>query len=949
MTVRLVCIAIFRLFLSVGLIPSLPAIASIRTSESVVNKQEEVFVARNANGSVSRFVVNWVGIVQISQKQSDKSLLPGTPPSCRLTISARIERTVSQVDPLGKKIELGDLSRTYSTAYASKEDGLGRSFKAPCNQESQEIRDEMDRAKVMLQRSFQSTIDLERFLVPSRLQAITQAEEVIPERVRAGVVMLLRGGQLDENLVKIYKILHKKDLLRTKTISLNPEKTLRENLLHTRVLFQIYPASFDSLLLELNRHNKDVTLVPGKSVRWNGFKKLIVPDIKLQFDEYTLTIELQEERLSDAAWRLSLVRYYDEELGKMRPFPEQLTKIKKLRRLNPELADHPDFLSLKHGKIVFPADGVKLTVPREFVNMTKASDEVRKLYAALLEDNVYFAGIGVVLQSTPLDAATARHVPDAQCSDSHYKDFLTHLKAITYSDELRVTHSTHPHRVFVLDDFKPMQPGLQGVDRIQKAYQNLYQSYAQDKRITPSERENLDRLQKDLDISPADAQRLEQEVMLEHGLHRGFIVNLALHPEFQHSPGKGGTCHSPSEPPGAGAGAEPRLPDLQPDSGDHGYHISSIIAAFCNDYGIKGLASGVRMIAYRLLRKGTAAGQDRSYILPYKALEDIVDNGECAPPCIVNMSWSEPFDTQQQSELSRIISDPNNRGKILVVAAAGNAKQGSGQVICDPHSPSGSNIVPACLGASPNVITVTAGISPSAKNKVELPMRYAQAHFGKHVVSIAAPGVSIPGAGYACMFLGSGTSQATAFVTAILSLLQHRMPWLTPQQLKERLLYTADLETNLKDNVKFGWLNAHRALFEPGRDVVYFGGPKMREITDLETDTEYRYLHTYVKGSQNDNKLIELRSIRRIYQQRDGRYTVIYREKDTSGSDLGCQLMVRKDVDFLPVDERGKRLPESFIMKDRKYLLSRFTRKETGSGLDLNQISDLIIHQGGPC
>jgi subtilisin family serine protease len=87
-------------------------------------------------------------------------------------------------------------------------------------------------------------------------------------------------------------------------------------------------------------------------------------------------------------------------------------------------------------------------------------------------------------------------------------------------------------------------------------------------------------------------------------------------------------------------------------------------------------------------------------------------------------------------------------------------------------------------------------------------------NWGKKKVDIAAPGENIystlPGGRYGYM---TGTSQATAFVTGVAALLLSQDPSLTPSEIKEIILDSADPIAGLKDKLACGGrVNAYRAL-----------------------------------------------------------------------------------------------------------------------------------------
>jgi subtilisin family serine protease len=129
---------------------------------------------------------------------------------------------------------------------------------------------------------------------------------------------------------------------------------------------------------------------------------------------------------------------------------------------------------------------------------------------------------------------------------------------------------------------------------------------------------------------------------------------------------------------------------------------------------------------------------------------------------VLNMSFAGPWDPA----LARVIAAAHDKGHILV-AAAGN----------EPNSPAP---YPA---ADPHVIAVTA---TDANDRL-----FATASRGSHV-AIAAPGVDIlvPAPGNRVV-MSSGTSFASAYVSGVAALLAERRPDITPDAVKNVLMYTA--------------------------------------------------------------------------------------------------------------------------------------------------------------
>jgi len=178
---------------------------------------------------------------------------------------------------------------------------------------------------------------------------------------------------------------------------------------------------------------------------------------------------------------------------------------------------------------------------------------------------------------------------------------------------------------------------------------------------------------------------------------------------------------------------------------------------------------------------------------------------------IINYSGGGP---EPSTAEQKILKEAESKG-ILVVAAAGNEK---------------SNIdikknayYPASYGLS-NIITVGAH---DEFNKV-----IASSNWGSKSVDIAAPGFRIksalPGNGAGVM---TGTSQATAFVTGVASLIKSNFPKLNYLQIKNIILSSSLKMSNFKGKILGGGKldafralqvakNVHNRLYAPSRNLA---------------------------------------------------------------------------------------------------------------------------------
>ncbi len=232
------------------------------------------------------------------------------------------------------------------------------------------------------------------------------------------------------------------------------------------------------------------------------------------------------------------------------------------------------------------------------------------------------------------------------------------------------------------------------------------------------------------------------------------------------------------------------------DSHGHGTHVAGII---------KSIYPEVKILALKYYNP-LASGQ-ANLKSTIKALKYAVDNNVS----IINYSGGGP---EPSAAEKKVLQEAEAKG-ILVIAAAGNEK---------------SNIdiqknayYPASYGLS-NIITVGAH---NELNKV-----IASSNWGNKSVDIAAPGFRIksalPGNGAGLM---TGTSQATAFVTGVASLIKSNFPKLNYLQIKNIILSSSLKIKNLKGKILGGGKldafralevakNVHNRLYAPSRNVA---------------------------------------------------------------------------------------------------------------------------------
>ena len=239
---------------------------------------------------------------------------------------------------------------------------------------------------------------------------------------------------------------------------------------------------------------------------------------------------------------------------------------------------------------------------------------------------------------------------------------------------------------------------------------------------------------------------------------------------------------------------------------DHGTHVVGLIGAQKNGRGTVGLNPYSQIFYYEIEATqlaGYGYRQDIATILTNLFVHHNVK--------IINLSWSYFNRIGGRDVIARAIKmlEP----LALVVVAAGNANS---------HYTDGEcSVLPACLTNLENVVSVVGldrdlnnpQVWEDASNDVG---SNSSAEF--HIAAIADQVLSTTS--NHSMGRLSGTSQAAAQVSAAASLLYsiyeaHYRPAqykLSPVGVRNRLIYTADIFTELLDRVQSGRLNIERAL-----------------------------------------------------------------------------------------------------------------------------------------
>jgi type VII secretion-associated serine protease mycosin len=231
--------------------------------------------------------------------------------------------------------------------------------------------------------------------------------------------------------------------------------------------------------------------------------------------------------------------------------------------------------------------------------------------------------------------------------------------------------------------------------------------------------------------------------------------------------------------------------------GEHGTCMASIIAGHGRDGGADGMlgvAPGAHILSVRVIRDDDAPdfGQATSDSTPISdGITYAVNHG--AQVISMSLGGDEADagdDSSAESDAIRYALAHN----VVVVAAAGNGAT-EGNPVSYP-------------GGERGVITVAA---------VDQDSDHASFSTTGWDVAVAAPGVNLPCDAYNSddeYMEGSGTSQATAYVSGVVALLKSANPALTPEQIRTVLEQTASDKPagGRNDEIGFGVVNPVAAL-----------------------------------------------------------------------------------------------------------------------------------------
>lgn len=223
--------------------------------------------------------------------------------------------------------------------------------------------------------------------------------------------------------------------------------------------------------------------------------------------------------------------------------------------------------------------------------------------------------------------------------------------------------------------------------------------------------------------------------------------------------------------------------DVKGPTGDHGTHVSGIIAAVRNNkIGVNGIAENVKIMALRAVPNGDERDKDVALAVRYA-----VDNGAR----IINMSFGKGYSPEKHF-VDDAMKYAASKG-VLIVHAAGNENTNTDGAFRYPNR----ELNQADERGNNEVSTwIEVGASSAFKND-KLPAAFS--NYGRRKVDVFAPGFEIsstvPDNKYAIF---SGTSMASPSLAGVAALILSQRPELNGVELKDYVLSTARRYPGLK-------------------------------------------------------------------------------------------------------------------------------------------------------
>ena len=260
------------------------------------------------------------------------------------------------------------------------------------------------------------------------------------------------------------------------------------------------------------------------------------------------------------------------------------------------------------------------------------------------------------------------------------------------------------------------------------------------------------------------------------------------------------------------------------DTFGHGTHLAGIMVGNDQASGLKGVAPGAKVTSIKVGASGGVV--DVSQVI--MALHWVVDhrNDDKANPIkVINLAYGTDSNAILTSDPLLFAVENAFFNGLSVVVAGGNEGNALGRLnnpAMDPYVVKvGSAATQGTVGQGDDQVSSFTSLSPTTQLDVVAP--------GESIVSLRDPGAAIdlgyPGARVGdTLFRGSGSSQATAVVSAAAALLYQKAPTATPTQMRQWLRNSATPLTGPNASNAAGELNVATALGQPVPNPKGYGG-----------------------------------------------------------------------------------------------------------------------------
>ena len=268
--------------------------------------------------------------------------------------------------------------------------------------------------------------------------------------------------------------------------------------------------------------------------------------------------------------------------------------------------------------------------------------------------------------------------------------------------------------------------------------------------------------------------------------------------------------------------------DLDDDHNGHGSHIAGVIASSAkNRTGeLKGIAPDVSLISVRVINKQG----EGDYLDVIRGIGWVIENKDTFNIRVLNLSFGAQAEPQYwQDPLNQAVMRAWNAG-LVVVTSAGNLGPQAGNITAPGNVPDvitvgaySDNNTPFNL--ADDGVTSFSSHGPTSDNQVKPDLvSWGGQALGKSTLPLTSVNLKQldrieQGTSH---LLVSGTSQAAAVISGTAALMLQRSPELTPEQVKCRLMASANPRLDqhghrvYSENVEgAGLSNAFNAVFSP--------------------------------------------------------------------------------------------------------------------------------------